>query len=203
MNNELNDVISKLTDCQKDQVLRFSRKVKKSNLILIKEIVIENAPTYYQIKNSKESKLKGEDVFTKYYLTSNLFVNNTLSYHITTKIIQSCKIFLRDKIKYLPPMEKINVEIEVSASKDIDLDGRAFFWRKLMHDILKTPTPKQVENSKKRKNEIITLNAIYDDSTKYGFDMNLDYFNFGENVLTFRIYGRVKNEQKEMDLFFK
>lgn len=200
MNVELNDIFSNLSDCQKEQVLRYSKKVLKSNLVLIKEITIENPPTFYQIKNSKESKLKGEDVFTKYYLTSNLFVNNTLSYHITTKIIQECKMFLRDKINYISPMEKINVEIEVSASKDIDLDGRAFFWRKLMHDILKTPTSRQVENSKKRKNEIITLNAIYDDSTKYGFDVNLDYFNLGENILTFRIYGRAKSEQKSLNL---
>lgn len=174
------------------------------DLVLIKEIVIENPPTYYQIKKVKASKEAGEELFTKYYLTANLFFNNATSFHVISKIVQECKIYLRDKIVYLPPLEKMRLEIEIHASKQIDLDNRAYFWKKLLLDILKTPTSKQLLKAKesKFKKEIITLNVIHDDTTQYIDDIR-ETFKFGGNFLIFRIYGRAKSEQKELDLFFK
>jgi hypothetical protein len=176
------------------------------DFVLIKEIIIENPPTFYQIKKVKKSKEAGEDIYTKYYLTSNLFFNNATSFHVISKIVYDCKLFLRDKIGYLPPLEKMRLEIEVHRNKNIDLDNVAYFWKKLLLDILKTPTQRQLEKEKEKKEkyrkEIITLNVIHDDTTHYIDDIR-ETFKFGGNFLIFRIYGRAKSEQKSLDLFFK
>ncbi len=172
------------------------------DFVLIREITIENPPTFYQIKKVGKSKEAGFDVYDKYYLTANLFFNNNISFHVTSKIVYDCKLFLREKIGYLPPLEKMRLEIEIHASKHIDLDNRAYFWKKLLLDILKTPTSKQIIKAGKYKKEAITLNVIYDDNTLFIDDIR-ETFKFGGNFLIFRIYGRVKSEQKELDLFFK
>lgn len=169
---------------------------------LIKEIIIDSPPTFYQIKKKRESEKLGYDVFDKHYLTANLFFNNNTSFFVISKIVQDCKKFLRDKSGYIPPLEKMRLEIEIHASKHIDLDNRAYFWKKLFMDVLKTPTAKQIAKANEKNREIITLNVIYDDSTQYVDDFR-ETFKYGGNFLIFRIYGRVKSEQKELDLFFK
>jgi hypothetical protein len=170
-----------------------------NELQLIKEIIIENPPTFYQIKKVGKSKLAGVDVYDKYYLTANLFFNNATSFHIISKIVQECKIYLKDKVGYIPPLEKMRLEIEIHASKHIDLDNRSYFWKKLLLDILKTPTNRQVlkANNSKYKKEIITLNVIHDDTTQYIDDIR-ETFKYGGNQLIFRIYGRAKSEQKQL-----
>ena len=173
-------------------------------LMLVKEVVIDNPPTFYQIKKVKASKEAGEEIFTKYYLTSNLFFNNGTSFHIISKIVQDCKIYLRDNIGYLPPLEKMRLEIEYHSLKAVDLDNRLYFWNKLFLDIIKTPTARQLEkaNNGKYKKEIITLNVLYDDTTDYIDEIS--YRHKKDSLkLIFRIYGRAKSEQKELDLFFK
>lgn len=171
---------------------------------LIKEIVFVDPPTYYAIKKVKKSKELGEDVFTKYYLTSNLFFNNATSFHIISKIVQECKIYLKDNIGYLPPLEKMRLEIEYHSPKAIDLDNRLYFWNKLFLDIIKTPTPKQLEkaNNSKYKKEIITLNVLYDDTTDYIDEISYKYKKDSLKLI-FRVYGIPKSTQEKLDLFFK
>lgn len=171
---------------------------------LIKEIVFIHPPTYYAIKKVKKSKELGEDVFTKYYLTSNLFFNNATSFHIISKIVQECKIYLKDNIGYLPPLEKMRLEIEYHSPKAIDLDNRLYFWNKLFLDIIKTPTPKQLEkaNNSKYKKEIITLNVLYDDTTDYIDEISYKYKKDSLKLI-FRVYGIPKSTQEKLDLFFK
>jgi len=169
---------------------------------LIKEIIIPRPPTFYQIKKVKKSLEAGHDVYDKYYLTSNLFFNNNTSYHIISKIVQDCKIFLLPYLKGLPEIEKMKLEIEINRMKHIDLDNVSYFWKKLFLDILKTPSKRQIDNSVKRNKNIITTNTIEDDTTKFVVEFS-DKFNIGEDRLIFRIYGRVKSEQTEMNLFFK
>lgn len=174
------------------------------DLALIKEIVIDNPPTYYQIKKVKASKEAGEELFTKYYLTLNLFFNNATSFHIISKIVQDCKIYLRDNIKYLPPLEKMRLEVEYHSLKAIDLDNKLNFWVKLFLDIIKTPTVRQLDkaNNGKYKKEIITLNVLYDDTTDYIDEISYKHKR-GSPKLIFRVYGRIKSEQSKLDLFFK
>lgn len=171
---------------------------------LIKEIVFIDPPTYYAIKKVKKSKELGEDVFTKYYLTSNLFFNNATSFHIISKIVQECKIYLKNNIGYLPPLEKMRLEIEYHSPKAIDLDNRLYFWNKLFLDIIKTPTPKQLEkaNNGKYKKEIITLNVLYDDTTDYIDEISYKYKKDSLKLI-FRVYGIQKSTQEKLDLFFK
>lgn len=171
---------------------------------LIKEIIIENPPTFYEIYKKKKSIEAGEAVYDKYYLTLNLFFNNATSYHIISKIIQDCKIYLRDNIKHIPELEKMKLEVEYHSLKAIDLDNKLNFWTKLFLDIIKTPTKRQIQkaNFGKYKKEIITLNVIYDDTTDYIDDI---HYKFKKDTpkLIFRIYGRIKSEQPKLDLFFK
>jgi hypothetical protein len=171
---------------------------------LIKEIIIESPPTFYTIKKKRESEKLGYDVFDKYYLTSNLFFNNATSFHIISKIVQHYKVFLRDNIKYLPPLEKMRLEVEYHSLKAIDLDNKLYWWTKLFLDIIKTPTQKQIDkaNNGKYKKEIITLNVLYDDTTDYIDDIKWSHKRDTPKLI-FRIYGRVKSQQQNLDLFFK
>ena len=170
---------------------------------LIKEVVIYDPKTFYQIKKVGKSKEAGNDVYDKFYLTANLFFNNATSYHIISKIVQETKIYLRNEIKYIPPLEKMRLEVEYHSLKAVDLDNRLYWWTKLFLDIIKTPTPKQIEkaNSGKYKKEIITLNVLYDDTTDYIDDIKWSHKRDTPKLI-FRIYGRVKQEQKELDIFF-
>ena len=174
------------------------------DLVLIKEVICIEPPTFYQIKQVKNSKVAGEDIYSKYYLTANLFFNNATSFHVISKIVQDCKIYLREKSGYIPPLEKMRLEIEYHSLKAVDLDNRLYFWNKLFLDILKTPTQKQLDKASegKYKKEIITLNVLHDDTTDY-----IDQISYKHKrdtpKLIFRIYGRVKSEQKELPLFFK
>ena len=67
---------------------------------------------------------------------------------------------------------------------------------------MKTPTQSQINRALSHKKEIITTNTIKDDNTKCIDNINLKFVR-GEHKMVFRIYGRVKSEQKELDLFFK
>lgn len=168
---------------------------------LIKEIIILDPPTYYSIKKVKKSKEQGIDVFDKHYLTGNLFYIQNVSYHVISKITHEVKLWLKEKIGSLPELEKMRLEIEYHRTSHIDLDNKIYFFKKLLLDILKSPTPRQIENAKKKKKEIVTLNCIADDSSKY-FDYCTERFVFGEHKLIIRIFGRVKSTQETLDLFF-
>lgn len=173
------------------------------SLPLIKEIVIPNPPTKYTIKYKKPKFDKDGKLITHvdYYLTSNLFVNNTLSYHVTSKIITDTKRFLYGYMKGIPPLELMSLDIIYRSTKDIDLDNKAYFFRKLFMDILKTPTSRQMLKANTRGNDIITTRTIPDDNTKHVRRYS-EVFEYGEHAIIFRIYGRVKDTQEELNLFF-
>lgn len=170
---------------------------------LIKEIVIPNPPTKYEMFYKKEKfDSNGKRVLkTDYYLTANLFFGNTTSYHIIYKITNACKNFLYPFLKGLPEIEKMDVDITYYSTTHIDLDNKLFFWKKLIFDILKTPTPKQIKNAQERKKEIITTNTIPDDNTKVICNVS-EHFELGEHRMVIKIYGRIKSTQVEMPLFF-
>lgn len=172
-------------------------------LELIKEIVFVDPPTKYVLQYKKPKFDKDGNPIKKqdFYLTGNLFYADRTSYHITSKIIQSCKRYLFENMPKLPELEKMNLEFEYHSMKHIDLDNKISFWRKLFLDIVKTPTPRQIENAKSRKKEIITTNTIPDDNTKYHTKCSEEFFH-GEHKMVIRIYGRVKSTQTEIPFFF-
>jgi len=177
------------------------------DFVLIKEIVIPDPPTFYLIKKVKKSKEAGEDVYDKHYLTGNLFYIQNVSYHVVSKITHDVKLFLADKVGVVQELEKISLEIEYHRTAHIDLDNKIYFWKKLLLDILKSPTKKQLDNVKKKRddgkkvNDIVSLNVIPDDSSKY-FDYCTERFVIGEHKLVIRIFGRPKVQQEKLDLFF-
>lgn len=172
------------------------------NLVLIKEIVIENPPTDYTIyyKKPKYDKHKKLIEYVRYYLTGNIFYSNSGSIHTTRKIVYETKEYLLPYLKGLPQLEKMRLEFEYHDIKDIDLDNRASFWVKLFLDILKSPTSRQLTRASKEKNPkpIITTNTIVDDDTKCIDEIKLKFIK-GQSKLVFRVFGRAKSEQKEID----
>lgn len=174
----------------------------ENDLPLIKEIVIEKPPTKYIIpykkpKYDKDGKLITEQVF---YLTSNLFFNKNTSYHIISKIVEETKLWLVEYLKGLPDLEKIRIEFEYHKTTHIDLDNVSFWWRKLLMDILKTPSQKQIDKAKRYKKFVVTTRTLPDDNTKHSASWKEDFF-IGEHKMIFRVYGRVANEQTKINLF--
>ena len=177
--------------------------MENSNYQLIKEIVINNPPTKYTI-NYKKPKYDREGKLVThqdYYLTSNLFFNNNTSFHVISKIITEVKRFLHTHMRGLPEIEQMRLEIIYRRTKAIDIDNVGYFWRKLFMDILKTPSSKQVLNANRNGKDIITTRTIPDDNTKHVREYS-EKFEHGEHVLIFRIYGRVKDTQQELNLNF-
>lgn len=170
---------------------------------LIREIIFKDPPTKWTLNYKKEKfNSKGEKVTKQdFYLTANLFYADRTSYHITSKIINECKEYLKDNIKYLPELDKMRLEIEYRHTKEIDLDNKAYFWAKLLLDILKIPTQRQIDNAALKKKQIISLNVIHDDTTKFIDDIRMK-FERGEHCMIIRIYGRLKEQQEKLDLFF-
>lgn len=170
---------------------------------LIKEIIIPNPPTKWTLvyKTPKFDKEGKPITHVDFYLTANLFYSDRTSYHITSKIIQESKMFLFPFLKGIPELDKLQLELIYYHTKHIDLDNKGFYWRKLILDILKTPTPKQIKNANQRKKPIITTNTISDDNTKVS-TKNTEEFILGEHKMVIKIYGRIKSTQVEMPLFF-
>lgn len=171
---------------------------------LIKEIIINNPPIKWSLVYKKEKfDAKGKLVTHQdFYLTGNLFYSDRSSFHITSKIIQESKEFLYPYLKGLPELEKMKLEFEYHKMQDIDLDNKFSYWGKILLDILKTPSQRQIERALHYKKPIITTNTIKDDNTKCINELNLKFIK-GQHKMIFRIFGKVKNTQKELDLFFK
>jgi hypothetical protein len=171
---------------------------------LIKEIVLLDPPSKWTLKYKKQKFDSKGKLVTKqeFYLTGNLFYSDRTSFHLTSKIIQESKEYLYPYFERLPELEKLRLEFEYHSTKHIDLDNKANFWIKLVLDILKTPTQQQIVRALKHKKPIITTRTINDDNTKCVDEIKLKFVK-GEHKMIFRIYGVVKSEQKELDLFFK
>lgn len=172
---------------------------------LIKQIVIISPPTDYTsyYKNPKFDKNGKQIKYIRYYLTGNLFYSDAGSIHTVRKIVYESKEFLFPYLKGLPELDKMRLEFEYHKTTDIDLDNKFAYWGKVFLDVLKTPTARQILRASKEKKPkpIITTNTISDDNTKCIDEIKLKFIR-GEHKMIFRIFGRVKDEQKKLDLFF-
>lgn len=204
INNSLLDKLISLSVEKKNRLINFLKDLFKSDLVLIKEIIIDDPPTYYDqvYKKDKFDKNGKRITHIRFYLTGNLFYSDRTSYHITSKIIYETKEYLYQFLKGIPELDKMRLEFEYHGTKDIDLDNKASFWVKIMLDILKTPTARQLARAAKEKKPkpIITTNTIIDDDTKCIDEIKLKFIK-GEHRMIFRIYGKIKDEQKTLDLF--
>lgn len=166
---------------------------------LIKTIKIPTPPTKYvhRLKNKIDPKT-GKLKETTYYLTANLFFQGNNPFLIR-KIVQSVKRYLMEYLVDIPKMSKMRVELIYQKDKDnFDLDNKCYFWAKLILDILKTPSSRQVTNANKKGREIITTKTIKDDTVKYLDKITMAYQR-GEHCLILNIYG--KKQEDELTLF--
>lgn len=170
---------------------------------LIKEIIIENPPTHWDHIYKKPKFSKDGKPITKlrFYLTGNLFYSDNGNAFTIAKIVNESKEFLYPYLRRLPELEKMRLEFEYHKPTDIDLDNKANYWIKVFLDVLKTPTERQIKKAEQYKKPIISTSTIDDDDTKCIDEIKLKFVK-GEHKMIFRIYGKIKDEQKKLDLFF-
>lgn len=168
---------------------------------LIKKITIPSPPTkYVDRKRTKIDPKTGKLQENVYYLTGNLFLS-TQNYFIVSKILRDTKMYLLEYFKDLPELSKMRLEFVYQREDDrFDLDNKGYFWQKVITDILKSPSNRQVLNAAKKNRTIITTNTIKDDTVRYISGFSWDYKK-GEHSLIINIYGELKKE--ELNLFSK
>lgn len=166
---------------------------------LIKEIIIMDPPTKYIDRKKtkidpKTGKLK-EDV---YYLTANLFYS-VLSYFMRYKIVNVIKAYLMPLLAGVPKLEKMRIHLIYYKPQDtFDLDNKGYFWIKMMLDLFKTPSNRQIKNANLKGKEIKTLNVLKDDTVRYIDDIRMSYER-GPHRMVIKIYGILKKD--ELTLF--
>lgn len=166
----------------------------------IYHIVISDPPTKYTIKK-KRAKLdkKGQPYLPEsvHYLTANLFYDGT-HWMIKSEIINYVKSWILPFLYQMPKIEKCRIKFIYHHNTDtFDLDNKAYFWVKVLLDIMKTPSTKQVMRSKNYSNGIKTVNALKDDTVRYVDGINMKYKK-GTPALEIIIYGRKLDEQVEL-----
>lgn len=168
-------------------------------LDLISQIIIEQPPTKFTIKKKKVDPKTGKYKEDIYYLTANLFYAGT-HYHVQSKITKQVKWYLVDYFKNVPKMSKMRYElIYCDMSNGWDLDNKAYFWTKMILDILKTPSNKQIANAYKRQSAIPTVNVLKDDTVKFIDEIKFKYKK-DERKIIVNLYGRLEEEQSKLDL---
>lgn len=158
--------------------------------------VLKDPPVKYvevrkKIKLDKDGKIKKDNV---YYLTANVFYNGT-HFIIRSKIVNFAKDWLLWNLKKIPPIEKCKLEIIYHHPTDtFDLDNKAYFWTKMILDLLKTPSSRQIINSQRYSNEIKSLGVLKDDTVRYVDEIKMKYVR-GESALEIKLTGRAENKQ--------
>lgn len=166
---------------------------------LIKKIIIKDPPTKYikrvqrRKKGSKKKSL--EDV---YYLTANLFYSGDTHFSVRSEIINAMKNYLHEYLDNIPKCEKMRLKLTYyRMSDDWDLDNKGYFWQKILLDLFKTPTSREIKRAEKYKKQIKTLEVIKDDSVRYVDELTLKYEK-GEHAIVIEIYGRLANVQQKL-----
>tara|TARA_R100000908_G_C3745414_1_gene140885 strand:- start:1248 stop:1643 length:396 start_codon:yes stop_codon:yes gene_type:complete len=92
-----------------------------------------------QIPFPIEKVILGKNKKSTYYLTANLFYS-TVHYQVRKQVVDKAKQFLKPYLKDCPKLGK-NLSISIGYQHDkktyFDLDNKAFFWQKVLLDLLK------------------------------------------------------------------
>ena len=161
--------------------------------------VIINDPITKYVKANKKIKLDKKNRIIKeevYYLTANIFYDGT-HWAIKSKVVNYAKDWIIWFLKDIPKIEKCKLEITYHHNTDsFDLDNKVYFWAKIILDLMKTPTSKQIIKANEYNNPIKTLSVLKDDTVKYVDDIHMKYLR-GSPAIEIRITGRreVKQEQ--------
>ena len=172
-----------------------------------KTIILPNPPAKY-IKKAKrkteviENKKTGKKIVrlkeTTYYLNANLFYSNEVHFRTRSEIVNYCKDYLLNWIFELPKLELLEIKITYQRmDNNFDLDNKAYFWQKIILDLLKSPNLKEIKKAEKYKRRIKTLDVIPDDNVRYVKKISSEYIR-GEHKMEIILKGRKKNIQKSL-----
>lgn len=82
----------------------------------------------------------GKHKKSTYYLTANIFYSSV--HHMVRKqVVDEAKVFVMPFLRDCPPLPKdISISFGYSTQKNnkFDLDNKAFFWQKIICDVLQT-----------------------------------------------------------------
>lgn len=170
----------------------------KNKELLFHKIIKEPLTKYVHVYKRPKTDNKGQIVTKKdYYLTANLFYDGT-HWAIKSKIMNYVKQWFILYLKGIPKIEKCNIEITYHNKSDgFDLDNKVYFWTKVLLDIMKIPTSKQIINSQKYANKIYTINSLKDDTVRYVDEILMKYKK-GATAIEIKIYGRKLDEQQQL-----
>lgn len=164
------------------------------------EIIMLDPPTKYVEQRKRPGyDNKGKLVTqTVYYLTANIFYDGT-HFMIKQKIVDYAKNWLFPQLRKMPKFEKCRIELEyIFPTDNFDLDNKAYFWLKLILDLMKTPSSKQVLNRLKKNKQPQSLCTLRDDTVRYVPEIKISYTK-GAPAIRFKVEGTKYEEQ--LDLF--
>ena len=90
------------------------------------------------IPNPIEKVELGKKKKSTYYLTANLFYSST-HYQVRKQVVDEAKAFVAPYIKDCPVLGKdlsISIGYQSNKNNNFDLDNKAFFWQKVIVDLL-------------------------------------------------------------------
>ncbi len=131
------------------------------------------------------------------YLTANAYYEAT-DYHVRRRIMNFAKDWILPYLQGIPKMQKARITLTYHHPQDtLDLDNKASFWLKVILDLMKTPTDKQLQRAWEKGYQIKTLSCIHDDSVRYIDQLDLRWKR-GAHCLELEILGIPFTEQKEL-----
>ncbi len=123
-----------------------------------------------EIPTPIEKVILGKKKKSTHYLTANLFYSSQ-HYQVRKQVVDQAKAFLRPYLEDCPELGK-NLSISLGYQSDkknhFDLDNKAFFWQKVLFDLLKR------------------MGKIDDDSVKYIQQIHY-YFQEGEPKIILQV----------------
>ena len=144
---------------------------------------ILNPPTKYILVKKRKTN---ETI----YLTNNVFYGGVHHWSVQRKVINFAKDFLILFLYNIPKMNKMRLEVVYFAPESqFDLDNKGGFWVKMLLDLLKTPSDKELINAHKKGNKIKSVSVIPDDSCKYIDEIIMKYKK-GPHKIEIIIHGR-------------
>jgi len=133
-----------------------------------------------------------------YYLTNNVFYGGTVHWSVQRKVINYAKDSIIFYFTHIPEMRKCRLELIYHSPKaGFDLDNKAGFWIKMILDIMKVPSDKEIINAKNYGNKIKTVSVLPDDSCKYIDDIRMRYVK-GAHKLEVIIHGILLDKQEKL-----
>ena len=93
-----------------------------------------------EIPNPIEKVVLGKNKKSTYYLTANLFYSS-VHFAIRKKVVDNVKQFLTPYLTDCPKLGKnlsISIGYQSPKKTKFDLDNKAFFWQKIICDLLQT-----------------------------------------------------------------